>query len=205
MIKAIKVGFIIGAMLVESLNFSSTYKVTEYRSEESAEFLWECLHKYAPNDYVAAGALAYFWRESEFRSDATAGWTSALACTGIDHCVIFTEQIDCGLEDGSTANEFFQTAHYQYGGYGLGQWSGSMLNRLYTFACDWGTSIADAEMQCAFLMQDIENEYPDLWEELLSANNPKYAGALIGKWYDGTSSYDYIGELALVYYKRFAV
>ena len=184
-------------------NVPKFYIVTEYRSEQSEQILWTFLCKYAPNEYTAAGALGYFKRESELRSDATAGWPTAYVCTGIDHCVVFTEQIDSGLKNGSTKEEFIQKARYQYGGYGLGQWcTVNMLENFYDFAREWDTSISDAEMQCAFLMYDIEMRRPELWDRLLKVDNPIDAGCLIGNFYDGTAAFGYIGQLSGEYYEK---
>ena len=194
--------FIVINLVINSI--PTPYIVTEYRSKQSEEILWNLLCEYAPNEYIAAGALGYFKRESELRSNATAGWPTAFVCTGIDHCIVFTEQIDKGLKDGSTKEEFIQKARYQYGGYGLGQWcTVNMLENYYEFAREWGTSISDAEMQCAFLMYDIETRRPELWEKLLEVDNPIDAGCLIGKFYDGTAAFGYIGQLAGNYYEAF--
>ena len=194
--------FIVINLVINSI--PTPYIVTEYRSKQSEEILWSLLCEYAPNEYTAAGALGYFKRESELRSNATAGWPTAFVCTGIDHCVVFTEQIDKGLKEGSTKEEFIQKARYQYGGYGLGQWcTVNMLESYYEFAREWGTSISDAEMQCVFLMHDIKTRRPELWERLLEVDNPIDAGCLIGKFYDGTAAFGYIGQLAGSYYEAF--
>ena len=65
--------------------------------------------------------LSYFWRESQYRSDAVAGWASSLHGYGIDLCEKVTEKTDKGLADGSSRN-YFVKACQKYGGYGLGQW-----------------------------------------------------------------------------------
>ena len=118
----------------------------------------------------------------------------------------FTEKIDTGLIEGSTLEEFIEWSRYHYGGYGLGQWCTVRgLTELYNFAQDWGTSIADAEMQCAFTVFDIQSTYPDLWETLSSIENPTEAGYKIGIFYDGTSyGAGYIGQLANEFYSIYA-
>jgi len=38
------------------------------------------------------------------------------------------------------------------------------LEALYNFAQEWGTSIGDAEMQCAFMAWSIKYQTPKLWK-----------------------------------------
>lgn len=54
-------------MTTEHCHFDEGY-------EKSEPILWEYLIKYAPNEYIAAGALGMFYRESRYGSDAVAGW-----------------------------------------------------------------------------------------------------------------------------------
>lgn len=177
--------------------------VTEYKSADSEAWLWDCLSRYSPSDEVTAGIMAYYYRESLWRSDAVAGWAVSQAYSGVDHCKDFTETIDAGLADGSTREEFIMRCHDQYGGYGLGQWSAPHYTAaLYDFAREWGTSIADAEMQCAFTVWSMQS-IPELWEALLEADAPARAGWLIGILYDGTpAGAESISRMAEVFYER---
>ena len=182
-----------------------SYVVTEYKSEEAESFLWDCISRYSPSDQITAGILAMFWRESFFRSDSTAHWNEVLLATGLDQPEVFTAEVDAGLADGSTRDLFVDTVHYSIGGYGLGQWYGyPLLDAFYDFACEWGTSIADAEMQCAFTVQSLE-EFSGVWDQLIETNDPRAAGYLIALHYDGTrSGADYISEIAELYYDKYA-
>ena len=177
---------------------------TEYKSEQSETFLWECLNKYAPNEVISAGILGYFWRESFFRSDSVSGWATVLAETGVDICTEVTAAIDKGLADASSREMFIYCIREQSGGYGLGQWfSMGYLETLYDFAREWGTSIGDAEMQCAFVVQSLQ-ENTEPWELLLETEDAERAGELIAVYYDGTSvGVGYIGDMALHYYEKY--
>lgn len=179
--------------------------VTEYQSEDSEAWLWETIGKYSPSDMATAGIMAYYFRESYWRSDAVGGWAISQAYSGKDHCALFTSEIDAGLLDGTTREEFVRRCLKQYGGYGLGQWASPYLTEaLYDFAQEWGTSIADAEMQCAFTVWSMQS-IPELWQSLLAVENPATAGWLIATLYDGTSSgAEYISNMATVFYKRWA-
>ena len=179
---------------------------TEYKSEKSELFLWNCLNKYAPNDVIGAGILGYFWRESFFRSDSVSGWATVLAETGEDICEQVTEEVDAGLADASSRDMFIYCIREQSGGYGLGQWfSMGYLETLYDYAREWGTSIGDAEMQCAFVVESLRQNQA-LWEQLLATDDPETAGELIAIYYDGTSvGVGYIGDKAKEYYEKYHV
>lgn len=177
--------------------------VTEHKAEHSERFLWAAISLYSPSDVITAGVMAYFWRESQLRSDATAGWAYDAEFRGIDRPSEFVAMIDAGLADGSTRALFLEQAQ-TIGGFGLGQWyARSYLEAFYDFAAEWGTSIADAEMQCAFMLESLR-ENADLWEQLQEADDPAYAGRLIARLYDGvTDEADYFGLKAREFYEKY--
>lgn len=175
--------------------------VTEYKSEESEQFLWDTLSENSPSDEVTAGILAYFWRESFYRSDSVTGW-AALAQSGFNLCEYVVSKTDDGLDDGSSKEWFIETVR-SCGGFGLGQWYAyRYLEPLYDFAQSYGTSIADAEMQCAFVMESIQSN-TELWEALLECKSARKAGELIGLLCDGSVvGYEYMGYKADEIYGR---
>lgn len=176
--------------------------VTEYKQEESEDILWALLSKYSPNDFITAGTLAYFYRESQYKSDAVAGWGYEFSWKGTDRADRFVPMVDKGLSDSSTKDIFVEKAH-GWGGYGLGQWwAFGYLDTFYDYVSENGTSIADADIQCAFVMWSMEQN-EDLWPRLTKAKTADSAGWLIATLYDCTDDgADYISELAGVLYKR---
>lgn len=181
--------------------------VTEYYyfdgGEKSEEILWELLNKYAPNQNCAAAALSMMHRETIYKSNAICGWLS-YRYERPNCCEEFVAMIDAGLEDGSSYEDFIHYTQEVYGGFGLYSLCGyGSLERFYRFAQDWGTTIADAEMQCAFLFWDIENYHPDLWDMLLNAPNAYWAGQYMGTGYEGTSEYDVTAWYSDVCYKKY--
>lgn len=190
------------ALLLLTTTASATY--TERKGDGAEELLWEELSKHSPSDYVTAAVLSYFWRESQFRSDAVAGWASSLHGYGIDLCKKVTNKTDKGLKDGSS-RDYFVKACQKYGGYGLGQWqSEKKVMALYTFAQDYEGSIGDAELQCAFVMDNLKNDYPDLWKRLKRCDDAEQAGRLIAIYYDGSpTAADYIGWKAAKFYEKY--
>lgn len=179
---------------------------TEYKSEASEKLIWEELSKYSPSDAVTAGIMGYFFRESQMRSDAIAGWPQRNHAKGVtDICQTFVDKIDSGLKDGSTKDEFIRKVNVHYGGFGLGQWSDvKYLEHFYDFVRENGESIADAEVQCAFIFESMmENER--LWNEITELDDPYRIGRRIGYLYDGTGDLgaETIASFAKSYYLRF--
>ena len=56
-------------------------------------------------------------------------------------------------------------------GYGLCQWTGERKGYLYDLAMENGTSVGDLLTQCEFIMQEIRNDYPELLEYLVNAED----------------------------------
>lgn len=179
-------------------------KITERKSMKDEAWLWDELSKHSPSDYITAGILGYFWRESEYRSDAVAGCYISLKGTGRDLCEEMIDKIDPGLHDGSTKERFIKLTR-KYGGYGLGQWlSTDYLEDFYDFASEYGTSIADAGMQCEFIFLSLSRDH-ELWHRLLKCKDAEKAGHLIAIYYDGTwGGKDYIGYRAKKAYEKYA-
>lgn len=170
--------------------------VTRYQDPEDEAWLWDRLMEYTGGDAkITAGILGYYWRESFLKSNATAHWATVNPYLGRDMPVEFTARIDAGLANGSTRDDFIESVRERIGGYGLGQWySRHYLEDLYDFARDWGTSIGDADMQCAFTVQSMQAE-GDLWSHLEAAEDAYSAGLVIAYRYDGISG-DYAEGLA---------
>lgn len=183
-----------------------TLILTYYKSEESEKFLWETLNKYTENERITAGIMGMFWRESCFRSDAIAGWGTTDAFYGGDTSKEFTEKIDAGLADGSTRDYFIEQCHYIRGGYGLNQlYSSCELEPFYDFAQEWGTSIGDAEMQCAFTVWNMQTNFPELWEMIINDTDVVRIGRNIAIFYDGTTTGDgAIASFAQEYYNKYS-
>lgn len=173
--------------LLLPLSSSTFATITERKSKEAERFLWEQLSIYSPSDVVTAAVLAYFWRESQYKSDSVTGWATLQAYEGIDLCSYVVHKTDKGLEDGSSKQWFIEAVR-NCGGFGLGQWhSISYLKDLYNFTRDYGGSIADAETQCAFIFHSLEKN-KILWRRLKRCTDPAKAGRLIGIYYDGSSN-----------------
>lgn len=180
--------------------------VTRYRDEDSGQFLWDTLMEYTGDEEITAGIMGYFWRESCFKSNATAHWPTVNPYLQRDIPEEFTAEVDAGLVDGATRDYFIESVRERIGGYGLGQWySRHYLEDLYDFAQSWGTSIGDARMQCAFVVQSMQAE-DGLWAYLEDAGDAYHAGRIIAYRYDGLTG-DYaegLAGFAREFYEKYA-
>ena len=148
--------------------------------------------------------MGYFYRESSYKSNAIGHWASLDKKTGKDNSTEFTDLINAGLEDGSTRATFIKQSR-RYGGYGLGQWySKKYLGALFDFAQSYGAdTIADATMQCEFIVWSLQHQTPDLWKKILKLKSPETIGYVIGYIYDGSSAgAGAMGSLAKQVYKK---
>lgn len=181
--------------------------VTRYQDEDSEAWLWDRLMEYTDGDEkITAGIMGYYWRESFFKSNATAHWATVNPYFQRDVPEEFTAEVDEGLEDGSTKDYFIESVRERIGGYGLGQWySRHYLDHFYDFAQEWGTSIGDARMQCAFTIESMKDE-GELWGYLEASEDAYHAGRIIAYLYDGING-DYAEGLAYTasaYYEKYA-
>lgn len=174
---------------------------TEY-GYDSAKIIWNIFNELTDNQYLIAGLVGMAFRESKFQSNAVGG---CHYLTGIkDISKEFTEKIDFGLEDGSTKEIFIKEISEIYGGYGLFQYCGKQrLEDFYDYAVNWGTSISDAAMQCSFALHELKNTFSDTYEQILKLKNAYDVGVLIGIYYDGTRSYEAIGDFAYEFYTNY--
>ena len=179
--------------------------VTECKDQDSANYIWNELSKLSPSDEITAGIMGYFWRESNFRSDAVAGWHIRNVGRERDICEEFTEIVDAGLHDGSSKDYFVEMVSVHYGGYGLGQWlSIHYLEHFYDFIREREGSISDASLQCEFIFVSMQQN-EELWAMLLECETAAQTGRRIAIWYDGASweGVNYISTCSHNFYKEY--
>lgn len=178
--------------------------VTEHKEDWSADFLWEELSKYSPNDKITAGVMGYFWRESFFRSDAIAGWPWFDLIEHSNSSLDFTLKVDEGLKDRSSYDYYIHQIRNVYGGYGLGQWlSQNYLKHFYEFVREKDGSIGDAKLQCEFIFLSLQRN-EKLWDMLLEDKTAFDCGLHIGTLYDGTDMASAIGTYADQFYTKYS-
>jgi len=186
----------------DSVNDAQNDMPTAFFDEEA---IWGYLSEFSPTDQITAGIMGFFYRESRLKPDSVAGWPAR--DYGLDEsiCFTFTRDIDKGLHNKSTREQFIQTVNIHFGGYGLGQWSSiGYLEHFYDFMSDKGGSIGDPKLQCEFIFESLKaNEA--LWEELLQCTTALQCGRRMGYKYDGTGELgsETIASVADYYYGRF--
>ena len=101
--------------------------------------------------------------------------------------------------------EFIQRIAFVHGGYGLGQWCTEYnLNNFYDYAKQWGGSIGDAKMQCYFTIENLQNDYSEIWELLQETTDADEAGRIIAIFYEGTSEgVEYVGKVSQFFYNNY--
>ena len=95
---------------------------TRRKSMKDEAWLWTELSEHSPNDIITAAVLSYFWRESQYRSDAVAGYNSSLHGYGRDLCQEVLDEFDPTLAEGDAGKTFVP----EY------IWRISMTMRVYT-------------------------------------------------------------------------
>ena len=203
--KSIIILLLISFFLSQTIAFcDNNYVITQRKTEEAEDYLWEQLNKYIDNPKIAAGILAFFWRESFCQSDSVAGYYYLGKDAGERYCRNFRIHIDRGLKDGSSKEEFIDICQW-HGGYGLGQWWPTpYVEDFYDFAQAWGTSIADAEMQCAFTIESIKKNPDGLWDLIKNEKDIIKIGEYIGLYYDGSAlGAELISFKIIEYYNKY--
>ena len=183
---------------VEEINIEQDPVITEYKSEEDELWLWNTLMKYTENEKVTAGILGIFRRESYYKSDAVANW---FLFKSIDISKEFVDTVDAGLADKSTRHYFAEQCHFYNGGFGLMQlWSILECESYYDYCVEHNaTTIADAEIQCAWAVEFFQTLYPEIWEELYTIERIETIGKKCAIFLDGASP---MGQESIAYYTR---
>ena len=69
---------------------------------------------------------------------------------------------------------------YDQVGYGLCQWTHwSRKKKLVGFAINWGVSVGAEDMQTAFAVWELRNDFPNVWKVLCSTKNLQEASDIV--------------------------
>lgn len=121
---------------------------------EAAELIWRGLRSAGMTEAGAAAMLGNMQAESALRADNAQDGMTKLSDAD------YTAQVDNGIY----AN-FARDAV----GYGLCQWTfSSRKAALLAFARSRGTSIGDLDMQTAFAVKELKEDFPALWSFITS-------------------------------------
>ena len=132
----------------------------------NAGIIWNYFVEQFDNPYTAAAILGCIDSESSCEPTRVEGdFTSQF---------YFSQDYTDSIDNGSVSREAFikylprdKCGH----GYGLCQWTGERKGYLYDLAMENGTSVGDLLTQCEVIMQELRNDYPELLEYLVNAED----------------------------------
>lgn len=132
----------------------------------NAGIIWNYFVEQLDNPYSTAAILGCIDSESSCEPTRVEGdFTSQF---------YFSQDYTDSIDNGSVSREAFikylprdRCGH----GYGLCQWTGERKGYLYDLAMENGTSVGDLLTQCEFIMQELRNDYPELLEYLVNAED----------------------------------
>lgn len=147
-------------------NGKKEYAAQTTYDTSNAGIIWNYFVEQFDNPYTAAAILGCIDSESSCEPTRVEGdFTSQL---------YFSQDYTDSIDNGSVSREAFikylprdKCGH----GYGLCQWTGERKGYLYDLAMENGTSVGDLLTQCEFIMQELRNDYPELLEYLVNAED----------------------------------
>ena len=194
--------FIIFILMIFIIPIISYAKIPFKESSESKE-IWEELEQWFPNEKIRAGVMGLFWKESNFKSNALAGYMYHEK----NICEKFCKEINDNLVEKETKEKFIRMVRYKYGGFGLSQWSTEKyLSDFYDFIIEKNGIIEDTSLQCEFTYVTI-NQNKKLMEALeIYQDDEIMCGRIIGYLYDGATPEhcEAIASAAQFYYEKYS-
>lgn len=147
-------------------NGKKEYAAQTTYDTSNAGIIWNYFVEQFDNPYTAAAILGCIDSESSCEPTRVEGdFTSQF---------YFSQDYTDSIDNGSVSREAFikylprdKCGH----GYGLCQWTSERKGYLYDLAMENGTSVGDLLTQCEFIMQEIRNDYPELLEYLVNAED----------------------------------
>ena len=147
-------------------NGKKEYAAQTTYDTSNAGIIWNYFVEQFDNPYTAAAILGCIDSESSCEPTRVEGdFTSQF---------YFSQDYTNSIDNGSVSREAFikylprdKCGH----GYGLCQWTGERKGYLYDLAMENGTSVGDLLTQCEFIMQELRNDYPELLEYLVNAED----------------------------------
>ena len=147
-------------------NGKKEYAAQTTYDTSNAGIIWNYFVEQFDNPYTAAAILGCIDSESSCEPTRVEGdFTSQF---------YFSQDYTDSIDNGSVSREAFikylprdKCGH----GYGLCQWTGERKGYLYDLAMENGTSVGDLLTQCEFIMQELRNDYPELLEYLVNAED----------------------------------
>ena len=162
---------------------------------------WDYIYSKCENECITASIMGIIYRESNFKSNAVAGWYLA---KWTDLSADLTALVDEGLENSSSLDEFIYRSRYVHGGYGLIQWCmPKTLTRLYNFIKYRQTTIADIKAQIDFTFWDLQENHWKTWDNIKDSDDLYLVNWWLATYYEGTTSPGTTYYYAMTFYNRY--
>lgn len=134
-----------------------------------AQYIWDYLNYYIQNDIGTAALMGNLQAESglisyRLQGDFTSGYMRSKQ---------YTADVDSGV---ISENSFVNDSQ----GYGLAQWTYyTRKQKLYNKHISMNLSIGDVELGCAYLVEELQNDYSSVWTALVNATNLRAASDVV--------------------------
>lgn len=166
---------------------------------EFSGIIWSKLNASIRNDYGTAGLMGNLQAESglvpyRLQGDFTTGYTKSIT---------YTEDVDNGRK---TKNQFINDEQ----GYGLAQWTiKSRKEKYFDFQPISLNSIGSVYRGCDFLIHELQNDYPSVWNVLISSNSVRQASDIVLHVYEnpqqqGQAVEEYRESLGISIYNEYS-
>ena len=141
-----------------------TYYDNDITEAPNEDHIWEVLYAKIGNPYGAAGLMGNLYAESGLQSNNLQNsYEESLGYSDAS----YTQAVDSGSYTNFTSDS---------AGYGLAQWTvEDRKTPLLAFANERGCSIADLDMQLAFLCDELETKFPGVLSALKNAKSVREA------------------------------
>ena len=190
------------AFTVSSDPYADPADTVRYRAKSTddtsaAGQIWNYFIAQLQNPYAAAAILGNMKAESGLNpqlveGDISGGYFSANYTTRADSGTI------------TRAVFAFEKPGEGYGaGYGLCQWGEERKGRLYDYAKASGTSVGSLSTQCGFVMQELQEYYPDLLASLKTAESASAAAYQFATVFEMTAVYGSRSDYARQYLEKY--
>lgn len=172
--------------------------------------IWNRLINAGMTSAGAAGMMGNLYAESALKPDNLENLCEKrLREAGKPYCTdeLYTQAVDNGTIDRA---EFMNPLPGKQYGYGLAQWtSPGRKAGLYDLVKERGVSIADAETQVDYLLQELQNTYQTVWNTLTVTTSVKEASDVVLVRFEspantGTSVKNIRAKYAQKYYDQYA-
>lgn len=133
------------------------------------QYIWDTLNYAIQNDIGTAALMGNLQAESglvsfRLQGDFTSGYMKSKNYTN-------------GVDSGTISESTFVNDSK---GYGLAQWTYyTRKQKLYNKHISMNLSIGSVELGCAYLIEELQSDYPSVWSALVSATNLRAASDVV--------------------------